>query len=231
MPEQNMFRRCPSGSVPYIIRKGDTLLRIAAQYRTSVEKIISANPTINPNALVLGSQICVPLIPQLYPICPTTNYYVVGAGDTIESIASYFNVTSTQLIYSNFGVKPDSLYVDMILCIPVATSPVNLEIKISNRKLIVFRNRAVFKTYNIALENPRIPIPRGRFSVLFKNVEPGVELGARWIGLSTPPLGIQGINSPRFVDVYSTGKSIIMSNKDVSELFNLVPVGTVVRIT
>jgi lipoprotein-anchoring transpeptidase ErfK/SrfK len=65
---------------------------------------------------------------------------------------------------------------------------------------------------------------------LNKQVDPGVERGARWLGLSAAGFGIRGTNTPQFIDVVSSGNSIVLSNRDVSELFNLVPVGTGVRI-
>jgi lipoprotein-anchoring transpeptidase ErfK/SrfK len=168
---------------------------------------------------------------QIYPSCPTTNYYVVVAGDTIESIAEYFNITSQQLLYANYGIDPGDLYVDQVLCIPVAPSPVSVSVDIAGRSLVVFREGNVFRRYNIAVENPAFPIPRGTFTVLNKQVDPGVELGARWIGLSEAGFGIRGINTPEFINVVATENNIIMSNHDVSELFNLVPVGTVIEIS
>lgn len=226
-----LYRQCPAGSVPYTIRAGDTLSRIAQEYGSTVQEIISANPGIDPNSLRVGQQICVPIIMQIYPSCPTTNYYVVVAGDTIESIAEYFNITSQQLLYANYGIDPGDLYVDQVLCIPVAPSPVSVSVDIAGRSLVVFREGNVFRRYNIAVENPAFPIPRGTFTVLNKQVDPGVELGARWIGLSEAGFGIRGINTPEFVNVVATENNIIMSNHDVSELFNLVPVGTVIEIS
>ena len=55
-------------------------------------------------------------------------------------------------------------------------------------------------------------------------------LGARWIGLTSPSLGIQGVNNPEFIENISKGRSIVLSNQAVSELFNLVPVVTTVVI-
>ncbi len=107
-------RQCPANSIPYTIRAGDTLSIIARTYDTTVEAIINANPSINPNSLRVGQQICIPITMQIYPSCPTTNYYVVMPGDTIDSIAAYFNVTSQQLLYSNYGIDPNDLYVDLL---------------------------------------------------------------------------------------------------------------------
>ena len=225
-----LYRQCPAGSVPYTIRPGDTLSRIAQEYGSTVQEIMNANPGIDPYSLRVGQQICVPIIVQLYPSCPTTNYYVVVVGDTIESIAEYFNITPQQLLYANYGIDPGDLYVDQVLCIPVAPSPVSVSVNIAERSLVVYREGNEFRRYNIAIENPSFPIPRGTFTVLNKQVDPGVEMGARWIGLSEAGFGIHGTNTPEFIDVVATGNTIIMSNRDVCELFNLVPVGTVVEV-
>ncbi len=224
------FRQCPAGSVPYTIRAGDTLGKIAWTYNSSVQDIIGANPGITPTNLTIGQDICVPLKIQPYPSCPTTNYYVVKEGDTMESIAGYFNITVQQLMFSNYGIGAEDLYVDQVICIPVAPSPVNVEVIVEARTLVVYRNGNELASYTIAVENPDLPVPRGTFSVINKNVDPGVEGGSRWLGLSEADFGIRGINSSEFVDAYSTGNSLVLSNSDVSELFNLVPVGTSVRV-
>ncbi|HOM01926.1 MAG TPA: LysM peptidoglycan-binding domain-containing protein [Acetivibrio sp.] len=224
-------RQCPAGSVPYTIRAGDTLAAIARTYGTTVQNIINANPGIDPYYLRVGQEICVPLTVQIYPSCPTTNYYVVMPEDTIDSIAAYFNITPQQLLYSNYGIDPNDLYVDQILCIPVAPSPVIVNVNVAQRTLTVYRNGSLYRTYRIALENPASPIPRGTFTVLNKQVDPGIEMGARWIGLSEAGFGIHGTNTPEFIDVVSTGNNIVMSNRDISELFNLVPVGTTVTVS
>ncbi len=230
MPIQNSNGPCPAGSVPYVIRSKDTLGEIAFFYNTTVQDITDVNPGIIPNALQVGQQICVPLRPQMYPACPTTNYYVVVDGDTFESIASSFNINTQLLLYSNYGIDPNDLYKDQVLCIPVAPSPVNLDITIGERKLEVYRNNSVMKTYRTGPENPIIPIPRGTFEVVNKQVDSGVERGARWLGLSHSGLGIRGTNNPQFIENVSQGSNIVLSNQDASELFNLVPVGTMVRI-
>ncbi len=223
--------QCPAGSVPYTIRAGDTLVRIATEYNTTVQDILRSNPGINPYYLMIGQQICVPLTVQLYPSCPTTNYYVVRMGDSLQSIANYFGVSYDQLYYSNYGIDPNGLYEDQILCIPVAPSPVNLVVAVGENSLTVYYKGTSFKTYPIGKEDPNSRIPRGTFTVLNKQVDTGEETGARWLGLSEAGFGIRGVNNPEFINVLSSGKSIVLSNTNASELFNLVPVGTSVRIS
>ncbi len=230
MTYRSSYDLCPAGSVPYIVRAGDTLGNIAFFYNTLVQDIVQFNPGIDPNALLVGQQICIPIKIQMYPSCPTTNYYVVVKGDTINSIAISFNITTAQLLYSNYGIEPNDLYLDQVLCIPVAPPVVNIEINVVERKLEVYLYGNLFKTYIIALEYPFDPVPRGTFKVINKQVDPGVERGARWLGLSQPGFGIQGTNNPQFIQNVSKGSSIVLSNRDVSELFNLIPVVTTVKI-
>ena len=230
MTYRNSDDLCPAGSVPYTVRSGDTLRNIAFLYNALVQDIVQFNPGIDPNILVVGQQICIPIKIQMYPSCPTTNYYVVAQGDTINSIAKSFNITPRQLLYSNYGIEPNDLYLDQVLCIPVAPPVVNIEINVVERKLDVYLYGNLFKTYIIGLENSYDPVPRGTFKVINKQVDPGEERGARWLGLSQPGFGIQGTNNPQFIQNISKGNSIVLSNQDINELFNLIPVVTTVKI-
>jgi LysM repeat protein len=212
-----------------MIRNGDTLVRIAWEYNTTVQDVMIANPGINSNNLQAGRFICVPLKSQLYPSCPTENYYVVVKGDTLESIAVYFNIPYLQLTYLNYGAGPHNLHEGQILTIPAAPSPVMVEANITERSLTVFRNEKLFRIYVIAPENPDCPIPRESFAVQNKQVNPGGRYGIRWISLSEDGFGIHGTGIPNLADVILPNRAIVMSNQDVSELFNLVPVGTPVK--
>ncbi len=204
--------------------------KIAAIYSSNLQDIINANPGIDPNYLRVGQQICVPTEVQIYPSCPTTNYYVVKPGDTFTSIAAYFNVTFRQLLNSNYGINPDELYTDQVLCIPVAPSPINVVVGVNNRRLVVNRGGTVLRSYTIGIENPSSPIPRGSFFVISKNLDPGLNFGARWIGLNEAAFGIRGVNPLEFIEDISADNNIVLSNSDISELFNLVPVGTNVSV-
>lgn len=227
----NYYRQCQPGSIPYIVRPGDTLVNIAAQYNTTAQAIINVNPGINAYSLQVGQQICVPQSVQQYPACPTTNYYVVDQGDTLQSIADYFNVTAEQIIYSNLGINPNNLYEDMYLCIPVAPTPVRIEVNTGTNRLTVYRDGNVFRTYPVADGKPSTPTPTGSFVVLNKQIDPASEeFGTRWIGLSSPGLSIHGTNNPGIIGSSVTNGDIALNNTDINMLFNLVPVNTPVRI-
>lgn len=114
---------CPPRTVPYVIRPGDTLYRIAQRFNTSVPAIISANPFVNPNNLRIGQRICVPRLP-VYPPCPEGNYYTVRPGDTLNAIAQRYNISLDDLIEANPYIDPNRISVGQVLCIPVAVPPV-----------------------------------------------------------------------------------------------------------
>lgn len=50
--------KCPIGTGPYTIHKGDTCWAIAEGKGIDVEDILKANPNLNCDALPVGSQIC-----------------------------------------------------------------------------------------------------------------------------------------------------------------------------
>lgn len=50
---------CPGGQL-YTIKAGDTYYVLASRFRVTVAAIQTANPGVNPNALVIGQVICIP---------------------------------------------------------------------------------------------------------------------------------------------------------------------------
>jgi len=115
---------CPPGTTPYIIMAGDTYYRLAIKYNTTVQAIIAANPTVNPNMLMIGQRICIPSTPVPPTTCPAgTTPYTIRAGDTFYSIARRYNISLDALIAANPGVDPDRLFIGQVICLPGATPP------------------------------------------------------------------------------------------------------------
>lgn len=77
----NIKKTCPTGSMPYTIKSGDTPYNIARTFGISVDVLLAANPGINPNNLQVGQVICVPTAAPPPPIssCPTLNIGSRGA--------------------------------------------------------------------------------------------------------------------------------------------------------
>ena len=86
----------------YVVQSGDTINSIAEQYGISVERLISDNGLINPNALVQGQAIVI-----LYP----QRTYTVEPGDTLASIVDKNGISMMQLIRNNpFLYERDYIY-------------------------------------------------------------------------------------------------------------------------
>ncbi|CAM3512013.1 M14 family zinc carboxypeptidase [Marinicrinis lubricantis] len=95
----------------YVVRKGDTLYRLARRFGIHVNSIVNANPQLeNPNVLVPGQVINIPE--------RGSNLYVVQPGDTLYDISIRFQVPMEQLAAANPDVDPAMLIPGQSLIIP-----------------------------------------------------------------------------------------------------------------
>ena len=99
-----------------------------------------------------------------------------------------------------------------------------------NHTLTLYQDNRVYKVYPVAVGKPTTPTPKGTFRIINKANIPGGPFGARWIGLSSPGIGIHGTNNPSSIGNSVSHGCIRMQNKDVIELNQLVPIGTTVTI-
>lgn len=106
----------------------------------------------------------------------------------------------------------------------------SITIHTTARTLTLYRNGQRMKSYPIAVGKPSTPTPKGTFKIVNKAVNPGGPFGARWLGLSKPHIGIHGTNNPLSIGKAVSNGCIRMYNKDVIELYHLVPIGTTVKI-
>jgi lipoprotein-anchoring transpeptidase ErfK/SrfK len=108
----------------------------------------------------------------------------------------------------------------------------SITINVKTHSLTLYKDTKVYKTYKAAVGKPSTPTPKGTFRIINKAVNPGGPFGAKWLGLNAPngDYGIHGTNDPSSIGKDVSNGCIRMYNKDVIEVFNLVPVGTVVRI-
>ncbi len=221
---------CPFGTFPYSLRPGDTLALIAKRFNTTVEVLKYVNPDIDPYNLQVGQRICIAEPVGRPPVCEDENFYVIRSGDTVNSIAAAFEITTRELLTANPGIVPENLTVGQIICIPLAPSPVEIIININAKRLTVFKRGNVFRQYVVATGKEETPTPTGVFTVVNKQVDPGGPYGTRWLGLSRRGYGIHGTNDPSSIGENVSNGCVRMFNEDVEALFDIVPVGTVVRI-
>lgn len=114
---------CPAGSASYTIKSGDTFYVLAQRLGTSVVAIIALNPGVNPNALQIGQQICVPAAVPNPGTCPGGIVYTIRAGDTFYVLAARYGVSLQAFLAANPGIDPNRLMVGEMICIPGAVSP------------------------------------------------------------------------------------------------------------
>lgn len=101
-------------TIPYVIQKGDTYLRICLRYGVHLQSILQANPHIRPDDYAMPGHLI--HIPQRPP-----NIYVVQQQDTFYEIASRFRVPAQWLANANPTVNPRQLTPGQSLVIPYWT--------------------------------------------------------------------------------------------------------------
>ncbi len=227
---QNPEVSCPIGSVPYTVQPGDTFARIAMRFGTTVEAIKNNNPDADPLNLQVGQRLCVSQPVGDTPPCPQQNYYVIRRGDTVGAIASAFGISTRELLTANPGIVPENLRIGQVICIPLAPSPVEIVINKNAKRLTVYKDGRIFRQYAVAVGKEETPTPTGTFTVVNKQVNPGGPYGTRWLGLSRRGYGIHGTNDPSSIGKNASNGCVRMFNEDVEALFDVVPVGTTVRI-
>ena len=104
----------------YIIRSGDTLMRVAATYETTMADILALNPGLDANNLYVGRTIQVPVPPEPGTVAAQClRSYTTRAGDTWNSIAASHQVDAGVLALVNNKAQTQALAVGTELCIPV----------------------------------------------------------------------------------------------------------------
>jgi len=206
---------CPPGSFPYTIRRGDTLYSIARRYETTDRRLQEVNPEVNPLNLIPGSTICIPLPTQEYPNCRTTNYYVAGENDTLYKISEMFNVSESQLLYSNMGIDPQNIYEGMVLCIPLAKPLLCVTVYETELELVYDSG----KRESFPAKTGVIRIPS---FVVQKQLDNSTD-GKKRLVLNDGGIYIAN----RLAQI--TPNDIILSDRDMDYVFNRITVGTEVQ--
>lgn len=93
----------------HVVERGQTLTTIARTYGTTVNDIVEANELPNPNDLVIGQAMVIPIV---------GSFYFVRAGDSLFSIARRFGTTPEELARINGIQANQPLNVGFRLYIP-----------------------------------------------------------------------------------------------------------------
>lgn len=98
----------------HVVRSGDSLWGIAQAYSTTANKIATANEITDPNRLVIGQALVIPI---------DGSFYWVQPGDSIYLISSKVNVPVDELIRINNITNPNMITVGTRLYIPPRYKP------------------------------------------------------------------------------------------------------------
>ena len=173
---------------------------------------------------------------------PQTTSYEIVPGDSLGKLARKYN-TTVQLIKRANGLKSDVIRTGEKL--RIWTMPFNVVINKSQNVLFLKSGEEVLKIYHVSTGKDNIT-PVGTFKIAtkienpvwFKNgvapipsESPENELGSRWMGFDTDPhYGIHGTLHSETIGEQVTAGCVRLKNKDVEELFDILPIGTEVVI-
>lgn len=96
--------------------------------------------------------------------------------------------------------------------------------------MTLLKDGTTVKTYPIAIGKPSTPTPKGTFRIINKAYKPGGPFGARWLGLNIKGYGIHGTNNPSSIGKAVSNGCIRTYNQNIIELYNTLPIGTLVNI-
>lgn len=116
-----------SGPV-YIVQSGDTLSYIASRFNVTVNDLMSANPSVDPNFLSEGQQL---VIPGLEGVTGTLETEIISFGDSLRSLSRRTQVSDELLVRLNRLISPTELYVGTSLIIPTQEDQTALNTRIA----------------------------------------------------------------------------------------------------
>lgn len=206
-------------------------------------------------SLFLGLCLIAPAQAQLLrPVVGENQNYIVLPGDDLYTVAYGAGLGLEHVALANgIPIKlPLEPGLELVLptrrLLPANPPRDGLVLNIPEKGMYLFRQGLFLKFYPMAVGKLDFPTPRGNFKVIDRtrnptwvpprwanikgSVGPGPSnpLGDRWIGLSSPRLGIHGTQSPYSIgDAVSHG-CLRMYPEMVRELFDDVKMGTPVRI-
>jgi len=93
----------------HVVRGGEALWMIARQYRVTVESIVSVNQLPDPNVLVIGQALVIPVSGVVHTVRP---------GDTLWRIAQEYGISVDSIIRYNGISDPNRIQVGQRLNIP-----------------------------------------------------------------------------------------------------------------
>ena len=173
-------------------------------------------------------------------VTDSDSVHQVKPGDTLGRIASAYGTTVEYIRRAN-GLKSSVIRPDQKLKIPKGTF--SIVVDKSQNQLLLTENDQFVKLYPVSTgKESSTPVGTFKITTSIPNPvwytqgavvppdSPENVLGSRWMGIDKKGYGIHGTIDPGAIGRQVTAGCVRMTNKDVEELFDIVPVGTEVTI-
>jgi peptidoglycan hydrolase-like protein with peptidoglycan-binding domain len=114
---------------------------------------------------------------------------------------------------------------------PPGPENISLLVDTDARTLSVMHGTTIIRQYRVAVGKESSPTPHGDWFIKEKDTWAGA-FGTRWMRLSIPwgIYGLHGTNKPWSIGSYASHGCIRMLNREVEEVFQVVSVGTPIRV-
>ena len=113
----------------HIVSGGETLSSISRQYKIGLDRLISENKILDPNALQIGQEIFVPAQrgqpatqrqeKDTSPVDPNADHHIVTSGDTLNRIAKRYGVSTDSIVSANSLENPNNIIIGQRITLPV----------------------------------------------------------------------------------------------------------------
>jgi LysM repeat protein len=237
----------PSSSV-HIVRRGESLFRIALRYGMTTRALAAANGIANPNRIYVGQRLVIPGRGTTPSPSPSGRTYVVRRGDTLSAIALRHGVSTWALAQANGIRNPSLIYVGQVLRIPGGASPAPpapspaptggrwIDVNLSAQRVTAYVGNTPVRNTLASTGLPATPTPTGRYRIYVKYVAtlmsgPGYYLpNVPYTMYFYRGYGLHGTYwHANFGRPMSHG-CINLPTSEAQWLFNWAPVGTLVNI-
>ncbi len=216
------------------------------KYRATLQQLVD-NYGDSPEAAGVLDELGELNIAQMFAFKPQehTTYHTVEKGEYLSTIARK-EKTFVDSIKRINNLSTDRIRQGVKLKIDKSKYLLDIDISDNIMKLYrIFQNSTNYvKRYSVGT-GKNDNTPRGLFKINLKQKEPiwykpggkaipfGSKdnlLGTRWMGIDCPGFGIHGTWEPKSVGMASSAGCVRLINEDVEELYDIVPLGTTVKI-
>ncbi|MBR3504126.1 MAG: LysM peptidoglycan-binding domain-containing protein [Clostridia bacterium] len=108
---------CPDGYEEGVVQAGDTYASLLQKYDISYQAFRLTNPGLQPASLRAGQRYCVPPAGTRRVCLGGAASYVIGAGETLQTLSEKLNVTPGRLLRLNPTLAPSDFEEGRQICV------------------------------------------------------------------------------------------------------------------